>query len=346
MRALRGMQPILFAAALLALLAPSAASAANVVNGDFEAGSLKGWHVHRATEAGNWFAYEGTKAPIGSKRGADPVQAPPQGTYAATTDEANPDSLILYQDIALEPGFGHRLSLLAYYSSYRPIAIPTPDTLSVDEESLAGQRNQQYRIDVMKPDAPLESIDPADILRTIFRTNTGGPENMAPTKFTADLTPFAGQTVRLRIANAVNQEVFNAGVDAIAIASTPPGGTPAHGRLSLGKSRANRKNGTALLPARVPGPGLLKARGGGGSGSAQAANTTRRHQTLIKPVTVKVAGPGTVMIHLKPTPFARTILRQKHKLRVMVSVTYTPPGEAPQTASRSVVLRLVPHSAH
>jgi hypothetical protein len=346
MTALGNKRPILFAAALLALLAPSAASAASVVNGDFEAGSLKGWHVHRATEAGNWFAYEGTSAPIGSKRGADPVQAPPQGTYAATTDEANPESLILYQDIALEPGFSHRLSLLAYYNSYRPIAIPTPDTLSVDEESLAGQPNQQYRIDVMKPDAPLESVEPADILRTLLRTNPGGPENMAPTKLTADLTPFAGQTVRLRIANAVNQEVFNAGVDAISISSTAPGGTPAHGRLSLGKARANRKNGTAILPARVPGPGLLKAKGGGGPASARASGSTKRPRTPIEPVTVRVTAPGKVMIHLKPTPSARAILRQKHKLRVKVAVTFAPPGESPQAASQSVLLELAPRAAH
>ena len=70
---------------------------------------------------------------------ADPVQAPPQGAYAAITDEANPDTLILYQDIALEAGFSYQLSLLAYYDSYKPIAVPTPDTLSVDEGILGGR---------------------------------------------------------------------------------------------------------------------------------------------------------------------------------------------------------------
>jgi hypothetical protein len=343
---------ILFGAALLALLAPSGAAGATVVNGDFESGTLAGWHVRRATEAGNWFAYKGTDAPIGSKRGADPVQAPPQGVYAGVSDEANPDTLTLYQDIALEAGESHRLSLLAYYDSYEPIAIPTPDTLSVDDEILKGQSNQQYRIDVMKPDAPLESVDPADILRTLFRTKPGDPESLPPTRFTADLTPFAGQTVRLRIVNAVHDEVFNAGVDAVSISSTAPGQSSPHDskpgdskphsstRFSFGKPRANRQNGTVTLPVRVPGAGLLTARGKGTPHPAPAARGSKAKGGLIKPATVRAAAAGTVMVHLKPTPSARAILKQKHRLRVTVAVTYRPVGGSPETGSVPVVLKL------
>jgi hypothetical protein len=49
--------------AWVALVAPTGATAATVVNGDFESGSLQGWHVHRAMEAGNWFAYKGVNTP-------------------------------------------------------------------------------------------------------------------------------------------------------------------------------------------------------------------------------------------------------------------------------------------
>ena len=222
---------IAFLAALLMLLAPSGAAAATVVNGDFESGNLRGWQVHRAIQAGNWFAYEGTNAPIGSKRGANPVQPPPQGDFAAIVDQANPDTLILYQDVVLEPGRSHRLGMIVYYDSYAPIATPTPDTLSVDEEVLAGQSNQQYRIDVMRPDAPLESLAPADILDTVFRTKKGDPARLSPTRVTADLTRFAGQTVRLRISSAVTEEVFNAGLDAVSISGSGggQGGSPSGG---------------------------------------------------------------------------------------------------------------------
>jgi hypothetical protein len=351
-----------FVAVLLVLLAPNGAAAATVVNGDFESGTLTGWHVHRATEAGNWFAYKGTDAPIGSKRGADPVQAPPEGTYAGTSDEANPDTLILYQDIALEPGYSHRLSLLTYYNTYEPIATPTPDTLSVDDEILAGQANQQYRIDVMRPGAPIESIDPADILRTLFRTEPGDPAKMPPTRFTANLSSFAGQTVRLRIANAAHEEVLNAGVDAVSVSSTAPGQLPpgdskphapgskphAPNRFKLGKARANRRNGTTTLRVAVPGPGLLTVKGYGAPSSARTARPSKakKSRKLIEPVTVRVAMARTLTVRLKPTPPARAILRQKHKLRVKVRVTYTPTGGRPEAASLPVVLKLDPHPRH
>ncbi|HEU4393339.1 MAG TPA: hypothetical protein VFR04_06860 [Solirubrobacterales bacterium] len=333
----------LIAVALLALLVPGGAAAATVVNGDFETGTLSGWHARRATEAGSWFAYKGTDAPIGSKRGDDPVQAPPQGAYAAITDEANPDTLVLYQDIALEPGRSHWLSLLAYYNSDKPIAVPTPDTLAVDDEVLRGQRNQQYRIDVLRPTAPLESVDPADVLLTLFRTMPGGPKAMPPTRITADLSGFAGQTVRLRIATAAHEEVFNAGVDAVSISAVPPGQSPP-GRskqFSLGRTKANRSNGTLALQVRVPGPGSLTAKGS----SAAPTNAVRASKAkgpwqAIKPVNVKAPKAGTVTITLRPTQAARAVLRRKHKLRVKVTVTYVPAGGSPEAASLPVTLRL------
>jgi hypothetical protein len=317
----------------LGLLAPGGAMAANVVNGDFETGTLAGWQVHRALEAGNWFAYSGSAEPISEKRGDGPIQAPPQGRYAAVADELNPDTLILSQEITLAAGLSHRLNLLAYYRSYVPIAVPAPDTLSADSEALAGQANQQYRIDVMKPAAPIESVDPADILLTVFRTQPGAPKVMAPTRLTADLSPFAGQTVRLRIAVAAHEEVLTGGVDAVAVESAPPGqlpplkkgANPDPARLGFGKARANASNGSAILPVKVPGAGSVKAK--------SAAK-------LIKPATAKAARAGTVKLVLKPTPKALATLRKKQKLRVKVAVTFKPkPGKA-ETATATVVLKL------
>lgn len=337
----------LFAVVLAAALAPSGAAAATVVNGGFESGTLKGWQALRATEAGNWFAYKGTAAPIGSKRGADPVQPPPQGTFAATTDEANPDTLILYQDIALEAGETHWLSLIAYYNTYEPIAVPTPDTLSVDDAVLAGKANQQYRIDVMRPGAPVESIDPADILLTLFQTKPGDPPKMGPTKLTANLSAFAGQTVRLRIANAVHEEVFNAGVDAVSMSSTPPEGSQKSGGSKGGpilfgfeRAKANRKNGIVSLQVRVSGSGLLRAKGAPTSVGAARASVAKTLRKPIEPVTVPIASAKTVTINLRPTSSARAILRQKHKLRVEVAVTYMPTDGSSEAASLPVVFRL------
>ena len=332
-------------AVLIALLAPSGAEAAKVLNGSFESGTLNGWQVRHETGAGNWFAYAGTDAPIGSKRPnpADPVQRPPQGTFAAIADQANPDALTLYQDVALEAGRSHQLSLLAYYDSYKPIALPNPDTLSVADEALRlpngkFQQNQQFRIDVIKPEGPLESLDPADVLQTVFATKRGAPQHMAPTKMTADLSAFAGQTVRIRIATAVTEEVLNAGVDAVSIATSPPGGSSTRGGrrepilFSFGKFAASRSKGTATLRVRVSGPGLLRAKG---------ASTSRKP---IEPVTIPIAVAKTVTIHLRPTPRARAILSRRHKLRVGVAVTFMPVGGLAETATLPIMLRLA-HSS-
>jgi hypothetical protein len=335
-------------AVLLAVPAPSDAAAATVVNGDFESGTLAGWRLHRATGAGSWFAYRDTDAPIGRKRKppADPVQPPPQGAYAAIADQANPDTLVLYQDIALEPNLDHRLSLLAYYDSYKPIAIPTPDTLSVDDAVLGKQKNQQYRIDVIRPAAPLESVDPADILRTLFVTKLGDPQEMGPTRLSANLSAFAGQTVRLRIASAVHEEVFNAGVDSVSISTSPPGKSPSRGSrrdpvlFSFGRVRANRHSGIATLRVRVSGPGLVRAKGSPAPAGAARPSRKSELRKPIEPVTVPVAAAKTVAIRLRPSPSARAALRQGRRLRVGVSVTFIPTGGVSESASIPVTFSL------
>jgi hypothetical protein len=343
----------LLAIVLVALLAPSGAGAATVVNGDFESGTLSGWQVYRATGAGNWFAYTGIAPPIGSKRPnpADPVQPPPQGSFAAIADEANPDTLILYQDVTLEAGLSQQLSLLAYYDSYKPIAIPTPDTLAVSEEALRlpngkFQENQQFRIDVMRPEAPLESVDPADILRTVFKAKPGDPTRMAPRRLTANLSPFAGQTVRIRIATAMTEEVLNAGVDAVSISSGAGGKSPARGSkqrpvlFSFGRARANRRTGVVTLRVSVAGSGLLRAsKAPQAPARASAAGSVDRP---IEPVTVPIGSARTVTIHLRPTRSARAVLMRKHELRARVGLTYMPTAGGPETASLPVTFKLAP----
>jgi hypothetical protein len=343
---------VLLAAIPLAVPAPGRAAAATVVNGDFESGTLSGWQVHRATEAGNWFAYQGTEPPIGRHLGAGPLQAPPQGTYAAISDLADPDTLLLYQEVTLPAGSSYQLSLLAYYNSRVPIAVPSPDTLSVAEEVLEGRQNQQFRIDVMRAGAPLESLEPGDVLLNVFQTGSGAPQVMKPTKLMADLTPFAGQTVVLRVAVAAHQELLNAGIDAVQITGPGQGGTAgsggssgsggskggagsrggggAAGRIALGKAKANRRDGTAVLPVQVPEAGVLRARGA-------------KIRATGAPATKK----GTVVLHLAPTGAAFATLRRRGVLRTTVTVSFTPrDGGGRSTGSKKIVLRLSPRARH
>src|SRR5262249_55527286 len=127
-----------------------------------------------------------------------------------------PGLRIMYQDVALEPGASHTLQVTLYYRnlaagfsnppSLSPLVIP----------------NQQYRIDVMKPTAPITSAAPSDILATALATKPGDPLTLAPSGYSTDLTAFAGQTVRLRFGEVDNRGFFHASVDNVRIITTAP----------------------------------------------------------------------------------------------------------------------------
>jgi hypothetical protein len=315
-----GAQLALIVGATLLLAQP--ASAATVVNGDFETGTLAGWSQAEVPFPGGegWFAYSGTAAPVSTEEGEEKprtVQAPPQGNFAAISDENGPGTHILYQDIALAPGMTHTLSLIAYYNSEAPITVPTLDTLSSE-----GAENQQYRIDVMRAGAPIESVNPADILATVFSTGNGAPQSMGPTTFSVDLTPFAGQTVRLRLAEVDNLFFFNAGVDAVAVQSIPSN------NFTIGKLKLNRKNGTAKLKVTVPGPGKLTA-----------VDVKKKGKRIKSTVTAATAA-GVAILKLKPTSKGRKTLENEGRLHFKVRVSFTPTGGLTANQSRGGTLGL------
>jgi hypothetical protein len=301
---------MLLAAIGVAALLPSPAGAAEIANGGFETGSFAGWEARQSTGAGKWFVYEGTKPPIPHERGAVAVQPPPQGQFAAISDQLNPETLLLSQDLRLEPGTSYKLSLLAFYDSYAALAVPSPDTLATGEEVIGSGANQQFRIDLMRPDAPPDSLAPGDVLLNLFRTGSGVARSMPPTRFIAGLAPFAGQTVRLRIAVASTEEVLNAGVDAVELSA--PDGTFAvqpQDRIHPRKARPNRRKGTVALPVQVPGAGRLLASSRSGK---------------VRPVSVRTDRAGVVVLQLRPTRKAAKLLEGRRKLRVGISLTWSP----------------------
>lgn len=308
------------AVASFSLFAATGASAATVVNGDFETGTLSGWQqVNFPPEAsGAWFAYTGTAPPLPA---AIEVPPPPAGNFAAITSQGGAGTHILYQDVALEPYYTHQLTLLVYYRSAAPLATPSPETLNSEIPAA----NQQYRIDVMKPTAPIESVNPSAILATVFATKTGDPEELGPTPLTVNLTPFAGQTVRLRFAEVDNEFYFAAGTDSVAIQSLPPSNA-----FAFGKPTLNKKKGTAKLPVTVPGAGSLTI--------ADVKTTKKR----IKTKTITVTAAGTLNLPVNPTKSARRTLKAKHKLKLKLAVTFTPTGGLAATQTRKLTLKLAP----
>ncbi|HVN51286.1 MAG TPA: hypothetical protein VMT43_07630 [Acidimicrobiales bacterium] len=213
------------------LLASQPALAATITNGGFETGDFTGWTVDEQSQSGGtWSVYTGTSTPDSQHD----IDAPPCDTHAAIFDQEEPSSAVLYQDLTLAAGDTHTLSFTHYYRNYATTnppelksAFSTPqvdDTLWASpatlDYSIDGD-NQQYRVDIMKPTADPMSVDPADILKSVFQTEPGDPADLAPTPVTVDLSAFAGQTVRLRFAAVDNSYYLNVGVDCVQLVSTP-----------------------------------------------------------------------------------------------------------------------------
>ena len=199
-----------FPATVCALASDDAFVGNQFVNGGFESGDTFGWAVFNGPNSNGtgYRAYSGP-SPQGST-----LPAPPEGAFAAYNDHFGPGSYILYQDVALPAGQFHTLSLQAFYQNQFSGGFVTPDTL--DHSAVT---NQQFRIDVIRPSADLQSVAAADVLVTAFRTRPGDPLQSGAFTVNADLTPFAGQTVRLRIAVANNMHFLFGGVDDVQLIS-------------------------------------------------------------------------------------------------------------------------------
>jgi D-alanyl-D-alanine carboxypeptidase len=202
-----------FIAARLPLARPALPSAAVV--DDFESGTLAGWTLDHQGD-GNWFTYQDGRQP------PDPNQSnpylpfqmpnPPQGRFAAVSDSKGPGSQIMSRDLKLESPM--MLELTIFYSngidglSGYSGRFVSPRTLSVKSGP-----NQQFRIDLLAPTAAADSMAEADIRATVFETRPDDPAQRGPTPIRYDLSPWAGQTVRLRVATALNQGLMRTGID-------------------------------------------------------------------------------------------------------------------------------------
>ena len=290
------------------LVAPAAANASVVTNGDFETGNLSGWQ-HRDlpdSPSGSWFAYSGTTTPLFS----DPVHAPPQGTFAAVTDQGGPGQRLLYQDVALPAGFTDlQLSAWVYYQVQAPIAAPPTLDYTV-------MPNEQYRFDVMRAGAPVDSVASGDILATLFRTVDGDPQVLAPVMKAVNLSSFAGQTVRIRLAEVDNQDVNNSSADAIAVNG-----------LKVGKAKPNAKKGTAKLAVTVTDAGTVTLTGKGVKTRSAPASKSA------------ATNGGTTKLIVKPKGKTNKKLDSSGKAKVKVTVTYTPTGALPITEVAKVKLK-------
>ena len=194
--------------------APPAPRAVTVVD-DFESGTLAGWTLDRRGN-GNWFTYQdGRQAPDPNQ--TNPFRAVQHAQPAARQVRRGeryqgPGMQLMYRDIKLEGPM--MLELTVFYSngidglSGYSSRFVSPRTLAIN----AGP-NQQFRVDLLAPTAAADSMAEADVRATVFETRPDAPARRGPTPIRYDLSPWAGQTVRLRIATAMNQGLMRAGID-------------------------------------------------------------------------------------------------------------------------------------
>jgi CubicO group peptidase (beta-lactamase class C family) len=192
---------------------------------DFESGVLTGWQA--ATINGGWVVYSDAQP---AQPGSDFPPDPPQGEFAAVTEPTGPGTRILYRDVSLDGEL--TLHLTVFYETLEPLSAP--ETLRSD----APEPNQQFRVDLVDPEAPFDSVADGDVLAGVFRTEPSDPMTLEPTAVSVDVSELAGRTVRLRIAQVDNRGPMSAGVDDIRFEAMDAGAaielpvTPAAHRLS------------------------------------------------------------------------------------------------------------------
>ncbi len=193
--------------------APAAAD-----NWNFETGDFTGWRT-RSTGSGAWHVYTDGATPP-DPTDTDPnfpfrVPDPPEGNFAAVTDMSAPGTRIMHRDLELDGRFDLRFTLFYVMYNGGEFAVPPSLDFRINEP------NQQFRVDLMDPAAPIDSLASKHVLARIFRTEPGDPGNLGPRDVTFDLSRWTGQKVRIRFAQVDNRGPLRAGVDAVRLDAQP-----------------------------------------------------------------------------------------------------------------------------
>jgi hypothetical protein len=213
-----------------------------LVNGSFELNDglgsnvFTGWTVvDLAGSSGSWFVQSGNASPLTGFV----VQPPTDGSFAAMTDQFNPGSHILYQDV-LVPSHGPAYLGFDLFLHNLAGAFATPNTLSPEEFP-----NQQFRADILNPNASVDDVG-AGVLLPVYRTEVGDSALSSYRTITVSLQQFRGQVVRIRFAEVDNQGFFQVGLDRVTVGKRSK---------ALPKEKIRDQATATLIPfAPEPGP--------------------------------------------------------------------------------------------
>lgn len=142
------------------------------------------------------------------------VAEPPEGRYAAVTDMDYSGVHFLCRDIEVAGSW--TLHAVVFYENGIDEFYVQPDFGRFDGDAWfagSGVTNQQFRIDVVDPEAPIYSTEADDVLAVVFQTEPEDPPSLEPTPVSIDLSPWEGMTIRLRATQVDNKSSLRAGID-------------------------------------------------------------------------------------------------------------------------------------
>jgi len=170
---------------------PNASSGCLIVNGDFETGDFTGW-IKVDSGSGTFVINDGTYNPLSS----DGPIAPCGGAFSALTDQSEPGTHTLYQDVTIPSGA--TTATLNWTDIIR-----NHHTDFVDP-------GQEFRVEIR--DSTTNAV-----LQTLYSTNPGDPLLNSCTSRSADISAYIGQTIRVAFTEEDNEFFFNLHLDDICI---------------------------------------------------------------------------------------------------------------------------------
>jgi glutamine cyclotransferase len=165
-----------------------------IVNGGFESGDFTGWTLENVG-SGTFVVSNSTYDPTGPGT----AQAPFTGVYSALSTQSSPGTHAIYQQVTLPEG---SQSTLKWVDRIRNHASAFSDP------------NQEYRVEIRDTNNL--------VLATLFSTNPGDAPMQDWIERSADLSPYAGQTVRIAFVEQDNLGYFNVNIDDVLIEYTGP----------------------------------------------------------------------------------------------------------------------------
>ena len=247
---------VLFMTAMPVAVANAGSGSNLIVNGDFESGSFSpGWNV--VNDSGAWSVSSSGTASCGGV-----TVTPDPGSQVALFDMGGPSSGIITTDPFTVPANGDLTLNYAYDNQGGPWTVDPTNPFDLTSV------NQWLRIDVIKSSAAASTLNPSDILATVFDSQSGSPAtSVGWTAGSATLASLRGQSVVFRVVTVNTQGCFPVWVSHVFVAgdstqtSSPPPSSLSvkggHGSISA-VFEAPSQGATSYLCSLILGSSVIK----------------------------------------------------------------------------------------